>query len=147
METAHPSLVSVSANRAEDDRKDMKCRWSNRRGRQARQQWGGKTQTEPTRQSQERGRKETRRCRGSARGDVPGEGEQGRALAREQPNDRQTEPEMSGEIPPVNTFNKIIQLRSVCVCVCVCNWESQRGVFSLYSGFYSEDSVSVLCHP
>lgn len=79
MKTAHPSLVGVSANRAEDDRKDMKCRWSNRRGGQARQQLGGKTQTEPRRQSQEQGRKETRRCRGSARGDVPGEGEQGRA--------------------------------------------------------------------
>lgn len=26
MKTAHPSLVSVSANRAEDDRRDMKCR-------------------------------------------------------------------------------------------------------------------------
>lgn len=77
--TTHPSLVSMSANRAEDDRRDMKCRWSNRRGGQARQQQGGKTQTEPKGQSQDRGRKETRRCRGSARGDVPGEGEQGRA--------------------------------------------------------------------
>lgn len=41
-------------------------------------------------------------------------------LASEQPNDRQTEPEMSGEIPSVNTFNKITQLHSVCLCMCVC---------------------------
>lgn len=37
-------------------------------------------------------------------------GGQGELARSEQPNDRQAEPEMSGEIPFVNTFNKITQL-------------------------------------
>lgn len=68
----------------------------------------------------------------------PESGGQGELARSEQPNDRQAEPEMSGEIPSVNTFNKITQLHFVCVCVCVgaCTHaviETVRGVYSVYT--------------
>lgn len=135
--STHPSLVSLSANRAEDDRRDMKCRWSNRRGGQARQQQGGKTQTEPKSQSQDRGRKETRRCRGSARGDVPREREQGRASYRESsPMTDRLNRRWVGKSPlwtlSIKSSSCAVCVRA-CVPLCVCVIEKVRGVYSVYT--------------